>query len=273
VTFTCARPRVGFAALAFALACGKATGASAERPPLDEQSRGSSAGAGDHSASGVEDEAPLVGAVPPEAGRVVLHAGAGMAVLLPHVTGAVQLGLGARVGLELGYRTVAGLSHKGKLGVRWSAPVTRSVSIGVAARTALGTLGPADGLVGIEFSNVALANDWEVGHDLLLSWRRPGQAHVTAAIGPTYTLGGPRSTSYDETDFEITPDFRAIDAEVRGEWALGPRLNLVLSLEGTVLLGIETDDACIEARQRNCGQIAPIGFLPTSSAGLAWSAW
>jgi hypothetical protein len=201
-------------------------------------------------------EPGLHGAAGPPPGRAALHASTGMAFLLPHVT------LGARVGTGLGsyasarYRNLAFFGHKGELSAGLGVLASRRLVLGVATRTSLMTLRPGDGgVIGIQFSTVALGNDWEVGGDVVLTVLRPGNAGVTASAGPTWTLGGTRYTSFDDSRFEIAPAFRSIDLAVQGEWPLSPRTSLWLRLDGRVVLG---------------EPIVPWGFVPTGSAGVAW---
>ena len=59
------------------------------------------------------------------------------------------------------------------------------------------------GLIGIQFSDLAIGNDWLVGGDLSLTWLRPGHAHITASVGPTFTLGGLHTLPTGEV---LTPD-------------------------------------------------------------------
>jgi hypothetical protein len=90
----------------------------------------------------------------------------------------------------------------------------------------------------------------------VLTWLRPGHAHVTASLGPTFTLGGTRYTSFDAHAFRIAPGARAASGSVQGEWELGPRLTVFLRLDADALIGTA---------------IQPIGFLPTGVVGFGWS--
>lgn len=91
---------------------------------------------------------------------------------------------------------------------------------------------------------------------MALTWVRPGHAHITASIGPTWTLGGVRYTSFDESEFRIAPGPRSIMLGVSGEWELSPQLSMYARLDAAVLVGTE---------------IMPIGFILTGSVGFSWS--
>lgn len=199
----------------------------------------------------------VVGALPPRLGRVVLAGEAGMMFLLPHLTAGATLGTGAGTSLELRYRNIAAFGHSGRVRLAWGTSIGRGLAYGVAVRSAITSLAMADGgLIGIQFSNLAIGNDWEIGSDMLLTWLRPGAAHVTATLGPTFTLGGVRYTAFERSDFRIEPGWRAIAATIQGEWELSARWNVFLKLDGTVLLGTD---------------VQPIGYIPTGSVGLGWA--
>jgi hypothetical protein len=223
-------------------------------------------------AARAETDRAALGARAGRAGEVALVGSTGMVLVLPHVTAAGRVALGAGTGLELGYRNIAVFGQEGRARFGWGAPVSSRVDLGIALRTSMSTLAPADGgLFGIQFSNLPLANDWEIGSDAVVTIHRPGQAHVTASLGPTFTLGGIRYVDFKESaGFQFDPALRAMSGSVQGEWELTESLHLVLRLDAMVLLGIEKDDACVEAHQSDCSQIAPLGFLPTGSVGIAW---
>lgn len=197
------------------------------------------------------------GAGTPGLGGLDLTGGAGMIFILPHITLGATLGLGGGAAVELRYRTIAALGHGGRLRFAWSTKVRDGLIYGVSARTSITSLKLADaGIIGIQFSNIAVGNDWEVGGDMALTWVRPGRAHVTASIGPTWTLGGIRYLGFDESEFRIEPGPRAIMLGVSGEWEVRSRVSMFLSLDGAILVGTE---------------IMPIGFIPTGTVGFSWS--
>lgn len=197
------------------------------------------------------------GAIQPALGKIVVSGEAGMIFVLPHVTLGAMIGTGLGTSVELRYRNIAGAGHSGRLRLTWGTRISESFAYGVAARTSITSLAMADGgLVGIQFSNIAIGNDWDVGSDLMLTWIRPGNAHVTASIGPTWTLGGTRYTSFNESEFRMEPGIRSILASVQGEWELWRTLNVFLRLDAAFLLGTE---------------IRPLGYVPTGSVGFAWS--
>jgi hypothetical protein len=199
----------------------------------------------------------LVGAASPDAGHIYLAGEAGMIFILPHLTAGGIIGLGGGAAVELRYRNIAALGHNGRLRLAWGTKITDRLLYGISARTSITSLRLADaGLIGIQFSNLAIGNDWEVGSDISLTWLRPGDAHITVSLGPTWTLGGPRYTSFKEDEFLIEPGIRSIMGSVQGEWEMSQRLTFFLRLDAAVLLGAE---------------IRPIGFIPTGAIGFGWS--
>jgi hypothetical protein len=200
----------------------------------------------------------LVGAASPAAGHIYVAGEAGMIFILPHLTVGGIIGLGGGAAVELRYRNIAALGHNGRVRLAWGTKINDRLFYGVSARTSITSLRLADaGLIGIQFSNLAIGNDWEVGSDMALTWLRPGDAHITASLGPTWTLGGPRYTSFKEDEFVIEPGIRSITGSVQGEWEMSQRLTFFLRLDAAVLLGTE---------------IRPIGFIPTGAIGFGWSA-
>jgi hypothetical protein len=198
-----------------------------------------------------------VGALGPPQGKFVVSGEAGMIFVLPTLSVAAVVGLGAGVSAEIRYRNLAVLGHAGKLRLAWGRRISRTLLYGVALRTSITSLAQADGgLIGIQFSNLAVGNDWLVGSDLSLTWLRPGSAHITASFGPTFTLGGLRYQSFDDRSFRVEPKIRAVTGSVQGEWELWPRFNVFLRLDADVLLGTE---------------IVPLGFIPTGVVGFGWS--
>jgi hypothetical protein len=216
---------------------------------------------------------PLLGAAGPALGDVVLYGSLGAAMFLPQVELAGRVGSGAGSSVELGYRNLAAFGNEGRLRLAWGGAVNDWLDVGVAARGSYTTLAAAgDGFVGIQFQNLSLGNDLELGNDLLLSFRRPGAAHITASAGPTFTLGGTRFVHFDESEtFQLDPALRAIHVSVQGEWSWLERVNVVLRLDGMFLMGVEVDEQCVQARQQDCGQPVPFGFLPTGTVGVAWA--
>lgn len=208
------------------------------------------------SAEGPAGDAAYLGARGPAAGQVVLQGGLGLAFILPQVSLAARAGTGAGGSVELRYRNLAAFGHEGRLRLGWGAAVTPAVDVGLAFRTSYMSLAQADGgLIGIQFSNLALGNDWEMGNDLLVTWNREGLAHVTASVGPNWSLGGLRYVTYRERELTFDPSFRSIDAAIQGEWALSRSLHVLLRLDAMFLVDSE---------------IVPIGFLPTGTLGLGW---
>ena len=204
-----------------------------------------------------DDEEPLaiLGAQGPGLGRVVPFIGGGMAMILPHLTTGLRVGLSRRGWIGLRYRTVSGLSHAGRLAGGWGTSVAPHLLLGLSLRTTISTLAVVDGVMGVRFSDLELGNDWEIGGDIRLTYLRPGRAHVTFGLGTTATLGGIRSMSYAERGFAIDPGMRAIDAGVRGEWVRTPKRNLYAGFDAVVLVS---------------GNLIPLGFLPIVSIGGAW---
>lgn len=199
----------------------------------------------------------MLGAVGPERGRGLAHGSLGLALVLPQATAALRIGTGHGGSVEMRYKNTAALGHEGQFRLGWGAPVTRSVDIGIAYRTSISSLAQADGgLIGIDFSNLSIGNDWEMGNDVLVTWNRGELAHVTASIGPHWTLGGTRFSDFRDSSFELDPGFRSIATAVQGEWDVDVDLHLVLRLDATILLGTET---------------VPLGFLPAGSMGLAYA--
>ncbi|MFT3772131.1 MAG: hypothetical protein QM820_42540 [Minicystis sp.] len=183
---------------------------------------------------------------------------AGMIFVLPTLSVAAAVGLGGGARVELRYRNLALLGHAGALRVAWGGLIAPSLAVGLAARTSITSLAQGDGgVIGIQFSNLAVGNDWLVGGDVALTWIRPGKAQVTATIGPTFTLGGVRYTSFADHAFTIAPAIRALTASVTGEWPLRRGFDVYLRLDADVLLHTE---------------IMPLGFIPTGVVGFGWEA-
>jgi hypothetical protein len=199
----------------------------------------------------------MAGAQGPKAGRIVVSGEAGMIFVLPHFTLGAMIGTGAGTSVELRYRNIAGAGHSGRLRLAWGTRISEHLAYGVSARTSITSLAQADGgLIGIQFSNIAVGNDWDVGSDLVLTWIRPGNANVTFSVGPTWTLGGVRYSTFAESEFRIEPGLRSILASVQGEWVLRRTFNVFLRLDAAFLIGTE---------------IVPLGYVPTGSVGFAWS--
>lgn len=201
---------------------------------------------------------PKLGAAAPAAGQFVFTAGAGAAILIPAATFEARLGLGKSTSLEARYRNLAIVGHLGQLRFTWATPVTSRLTFGLAARTGIGSLGAGIGeaKTGIDLASLSLGNDWEVGQDLVVTWTRPRQAHVTWIVGPTYALAGPRYRNYDEQRFEWDARWQSITASVIGEWDLTATRRFFLRLDALFLVKAE---------------IVPYGFLPTFTIGHAWS--
>ncbi|NUQ72496.1 MAG: hypothetical protein HUU21_02995 [Polyangiaceae bacterium] len=200
---------------------------------------------------------PLLGAEVPKPGKIVVFGETGMIFVLPHFTAGAMIGTGGGTAVELRYRNIAGAGQSGRFRVAWGTRINELFAYGVAARTSITSLAPADGgLIGIQFSNIAIGNDWEVGSDLYLTWIRPGNAHITVSVGPNWTLGGIRYSSFNESEFQIEPGLRSVLAAVQGEWAIRPRFNVFLRLDAAFLVGTE---------------IVPLGYIPTGSVGFGWS--
>lgn len=200
---------------------------------------------------------PKLGAAAPGAGDFVLTVGAGAAILLPQGTFEARVGLGASTSLELRYRNLAVLGHVGQARFTWATPVTSRVTFGLALRTNIGSIGGAtEAKTGIDLTSLSLGNDWEVGHDMLLTWTRPHQAHVTWAVGPTYALAGPRYANYDEKSFKWDARWQSVSASVIGEWEITASRRFFLRLDTLFIVKAE---------------VVPYGFLPTFTIGHAWS--
>ncbi len=211
-----------------------------------------------HAAPSNVSAGPSLGAGAPSAGNFVFTLGAGTALVLPQATAEVRLGLGRSTSLELRYRNLALIGHIGQARFTWSTRIGPRWTFGLAARTGIGSLGAGIGEVktGIDFSSLSLGNDWEVGHDMLLTWTRPQHAHVTWALGPTYVLAGRRYSNYDERAFRWDAHIQSVSASVIGEWELTPSRRFFLRLDALFLIKTE---------------IVPYGFLPTFTIGHAWS--
>jgi hypothetical protein len=198
-----------------------------------------------------------LGAAAPRAGNLVFSLGAGSALVLPQVTLDARVGLGAGTSIDVRYRNLAFYGHYVQGRFTWATPVTSRVTFGLAARTGIGSLAQADSAAfGINFSALALGNDWEVGHDIVVTWTRPGQAHVTGALGPTYSLGGPRYVTFDDSKWKLEPKWQSVTATLLGEWELTMTRRIFLRLDAMFLVKAET---------------VPYGFLPTFTIGHAWS--
>jgi hypothetical protein len=201
---------------------------------------------------------PKLGAAAPPAGNLVATIGAGGALLLPQGTIEARVGLGAGTSVELRYRNLAGLGHLGQARFTWAVPVSSRVTFGLAVRTGIGFIGGsvAESTLGFDPSYLSLGNDWDVGQDMLVTWTRPHQAHVTWALGPTYALAGPRYTSYDDRKFTWDAHWQSVTATVIGEWEITESRRFFLRLDGLFIVK---------------EQIVPYGFLPTFTIGHAWS--
>lgn len=200
---------------------------------------------------------PKLGAMAPAAGDFVFTLGAGNAILLPAVTTEVRLGLGRSTSLELRYRNLAVLGHLGQARFTWATPISSRLTFGLAARTGIGSLAQGDGeKVGIDLSSLSLGNDWEVGHDMLVTWTRPHMAHVTWSLGNTYALAGPRYKNYYEREFKWDARWQSVNASVIGEWEITKSRRFFLRLDA--LFVVKAD-------------VVPYGFLPTFTIGHAWS--
>lgn len=96
-----------------------------------------------------------------------------MIFILPHVTAGATLGLGGGAAVELRYRNIAALGHGGRLRFAWSRKINDGLIYRISARTSITSLRLADvGLIGIQFSNIAVGNDWRSA----ATWRSPGFA-------------------------------------------------------------------------------------------------
>lgn len=200
---------------------------------------------------------PKLGAGAPGAGDLVVTIGAGGAILLPQGTLEARLGLGASTSVELRYRNLAVLGHLGSARFTWATRASAHLTFGLALRTGIGTLGGnSEAKTGIDIGSLSLGNDLDVGHDLVLTWTRPHQAHITWALGPTYALGGPRYQNYDEKAFRWDPRWQSVLGSVIGEWEITASRRFFLRLDALFLVKAE---------------VVPYGFLPTFTIGHAWS--
>lgn len=200
---------------------------------------------------------PKLGAGAPAAGDLVFTIGAGGAILIPAGTVEARVGLGAGTSLELRYRNLAVVGHLGQARFTWGTPISSRLTFGLALHTGIGSLAQADGAkFGIDLSSLSLGNDWDVGHDLLLTWTRPHQAHVTWSLGPSYALAGPRYTTYDDKHFTWDARWQSVTASVIGEWEITPSRRFFLKLDALFLVKAD---------------VVPYGFLPTFTIGHAWS--
>lgn len=225
-----------------------------------------------------EEEAGLgqavLGAAAPELGGFVLHGSLGAVLILPHLTAGVRAGLGAGFGVDVSYRNLAAFGHEGRLQLLFGVEVADGIDLGLVYQTAISSLELADDTVaGIQFSTLPLANDWTMGNRLALSVNRERGAHITVSAGLLFTLGGVRFIGFEEKaeGFTFDPAARAIETSVQGEWELWSNVNVFARLDAQFLLGIEKDEACQAARQNECTQLVPFGFLPTGTLGLAWA--
>ena len=200
---------------------------------------------------------PKLGAAAPSAGNLVLTLGAGSAILIPQGTITARIGLGASTSLELRYRSLSLAGHLGQARFTWATPMTSRLTFGLALRTGIGTFaGINEQTIGIDLTNLSIANDWEVGHDMLLTWTRPHQAHITWAFGPTYALAGPRFTTYYDREFKWDARLQSVTASVTGEWEVTETRRFFLRLDAVFLIKAD---------------VVPYGFLPTFTIGHAWS--
>jgi hypothetical protein len=202
---------------------------------------------------------PRLGAIAPPAGKMVISAGAGIAILLPQLTLEGRIGLGESTAVDVRYRNLGIFGHLAQTRFTWAMPLGSRVTFGLAARTGIGTLGLGSGdsaRLGIDLSGISLGNDWEVGHDFLLTWSRPGRAHVSASLGPTYALAGPRYTTYDDKKWKWDAHWQDVTMSLLGEWELSESRRFFIRLDGQFLIKEET---------------VPYGFLPTLTLGHAWS--
>lgn len=216
----------------------------------------------------------VLGAAPPALGGFVLHGSLGAVLILPHLTAGVRAGLGAGFGVDVSYRNLAAFGHEGRLQVLWGMEIADGVDVGLRYQTAISSLELADDTVaGIQFSTLPLANDWTMGNRFVLSFNRAAGAHITAAAGLLFTLGGVRFIGFEEKaeGFTFDPAARAVETSIQGEWELWSNVNVFARLDAQFLLGIEKDEACQAAKQNECTQLVPFGFLPTGTVGLAWA--
>src|SRR6185436_1385492 len=111
----------------------------------------------------------LLGAAGPAAGDVVLSAGAGLVFVLPYATLSGRIGTGYGTSVELRYKNVAVFGHEGRVRLGWGAEIAGGLDLGIAVRGSYMSLAQAgDGTFGIQFANLGLGNDVEVGNDLLV---------------------------------------------------------------------------------------------------------
>ena len=200
---------------------------------------------------------PKLGARAPAAGDFVFTIGAGAAILLPAGTAEARVGLGGGTSLELRYRNLAVVGHLARARFTWATPVSSTLTFGLALNTGVGSLAQADGAkFGIDLSSLSLGNDWDVGHELVLTWTRPHQAHVTWSLGPNYALAGPRYSTYDDRSWEWDARWQSVTATVIGEWEITRARRFFLRLDALFLIKADT---------------VPYGFLPTFTIGHAWS--
>jgi hypothetical protein len=239
---------------------------------------GSVAAAEEEAAPDDTDEAGLgravLGAGAPDLGGFVIHGSLGAVLILPHLTAGVRAGLGSGFGVDVAYRNLAAFGHEGRFHLLWGSEIADGVEFGLLYKTAFSSLELADDTVaGIQFSTLPLANDWTMGNQLGLTFNRPGNAHITAAAGLLFTLGGTRFVGFEEKadGFVLDPAARAVEASIQGEWAFWSDTNVFVRLDAVFLLGIEKDEACQAARSNECTQLVPFGFIPTGTLGLAWA--
>ena len=112
--------------------------------------------------------------VHPTGGDVDLSVSSGAFLMFPHGTIAARVGLGDSVHVAVRYRTVTLLNHSARAAVGTTHSVGRNLLLGALLRTEINNTSLADGIYGIEFSSVALGNDWEAGVDAQLGPRRSG---------------------------------------------------------------------------------------------------
>lgn len=198
----------------------------------------------------------VLGAPSPGAGRVVLGVAGGFVTLVPHLSLHARVGLGAGLRAHLRYRTLAGLGHGGELRFGWGRLITPGFALAIDARTSIMSLALADGMFGVQFSSLGIANDWLVGGDLQATWLRPRRAQITVLAGTSATLGGTRYQGFEDGQFEIDPGHHSVVLGLMGEWERSRRRRLFLRLDGTLLTSTD---------------VIPLGFLTTGTIGAAWS--
>jgi hypothetical protein len=201
---------------------------------------------------------PKLGAMAPAAGDFVFTLGAGNAILLPAVTdrGAPRARRDRRASSSvIATSRSSGISvRRASRGRRRSARASRSASR--RARASARSRRATAQKVGIDLSSLSLGNDWEVGHDMLVTWTRPHMAHVTWSLGNTYALAGPRYKNYYEREFKWDARWQSVNASVIGEWEITKSRRFFLRLDA--LFVVKAD-------------VVPYGFLPTFTIGHAWS--